>query len=66
MAYRLAAKLGWVNVDRMLEAISDDQWLEWLEFFRVEPWAFECALPGKGERSSELQARLAATYGDNR
>jgi len=36
MAYMLAARLGYADVDQMLDEITPEQWREWCEFLAWE------------------------------
>jgi len=59
-AYRLALKLGWSNVDAMLRSMTARQYLEWLEFARVEPFGEDRA----DARAGIIARILANIYRD--
>jgi mannose/cellobiose epimerase-like protein (N-acyl-D-glucosamine 2-epimerase family) len=50
-AYRLAEKLGWVNVDDMLDEIEPGHLLEWLALQRIT---------AEEEKRAELAARATS------
>jgi hypothetical protein len=56
-AYRLAVKLGYVNVDKMLSEISFRQLLEWETFSQLEPFDEERA----DVRSAHIVSMIANT-----
>lgn len=40
-ALLLARTFGYVNVDKMLDEITTEQFTEWLAEYRIEPWGDE-------------------------
>lgn len=41
MAYRLALQLGFASADHLLDQLSPTQWLEWIEYARLEPFGVQ-------------------------
>jgi hypothetical protein len=41
LAFRLASHLGYLDVDSMLDQLTSSQFLEWLEFYQLEPYGYE-------------------------